>query len=200
MATTNGIHPGQPQSPPRRKVNLRPATLNDAAEIARVGALSFSVTFGHSVPAHELQAFLDQACTPAAVSKDISNPDKDMIVAMAQNPDAATQTSEPDTIVGFALLTRNTTDPCITHFPQTVELQKIYVHPDCQGLGIGTLLAAEVDSMARKQGYKNMWLGVWEENVKARRVYERIGFRRVGEHDFLVGSVVQTDWIMIKTL
>jgi ribosomal protein S18 acetylase RimI-like enzyme len=40
----------------------------------------------------------------------------------------------------------------------------------------------------------------WEENFKAQKVYERIGFRKVGQHDFKMGNCVQTDWILTKRL
>jgi len=45
-----------------------------------------------------------------------------------------------------------------------------------------------------------VWLGVWEENLKAQRAYERFGFGRAGEHDFVCGECVQTDWILMKRL
>jgi len=54
--------------------------------------------------------------------------------------------------------------------------------------------------MAREQGFEFMWLGVWEENVKAIRVYEKMGYKKVGEHGFAVGGIVQTDHIMAKQL
>ena len=40
----------------------------------------------------------------------------------------------------------------------------------------------------------------WEENFKAQKVYERMGFRKVGQHDFKMGNCVQTDWILTKRL
>jgi RimJ/RimL family protein N-acetyltransferase len=54
--------------------------------------------------------------------------------------------------------------------------------------------------MARKMGFKTIWLGVWEENFRAHKVYERFGFRKIGYHDFKIGDCVQTDWIMSKRL
>lgn len=48
--------------------------------------------------------------------------------------------------------------------------------------------------------FEIMWLGVWEENFNAQRVYEKLGYRRVGKHDFVIGGDVQTDFIMIKQL
>jgi diamine N-acetyltransferase len=36
--------------------------------------------------------------------------------------------------------------------------------------------------------------------VKAQAVYRKFGFEKVGEHDFVMGVCVQTDWIMCRSL
>jgi len=81
-----------------------------------------------------------------------------------------------------------------------VELQRLYVSPDFHGGGVGRLLVESVEKIAREEGFVTLWLGVWEENFKAQKVYERMGFGKVGSHDFVMGSCVQTDWILTKRL
>lgn len=142
------------------------------------------------MPAHELQTYLDESYSAQAVAKDLYNPDKDMFVA--SKPDAG--------IVGFALLTRGSTEPCIAHLDNYVELQRIYVHPDHHGGGVGKTLAQTLEKAARDQKFRHIWLGVWEENHKSQKVYEKFGYRTVGVHDFAIGGVVQTDHIMLKEL
>lgn len=176
-----------PITPP---VTIRAAQAEDVVAIARLGAHVFSTTFGHSVPAHELQAYLDESYSIEAVTCDVEDPAKDMFVA----------TKPGIGVIGFALLTRGSSEPCIAHLENYVELQRIYVHPEHHGGGVGKLLAHAVEKTARDQGFTYMWLGVWEENHKARKVYERLGYRMVGDHDFVIGEVVQTDNIMLKEL
>ena len=43
-----------------------------------------------------------------------------------------------------------------------------------------------------------MWLGVWQRNPRAVRFYEKCGFRRVAEATFVLGTDVQTDWVMAR--
>ncbi|KAI4767671.1 hypothetical protein E4T52_17184 [Aureobasidium sp. EXF-3400] len=169
---------------------VRKATLDDAQAVAKLGSHVFTVTFGYSVDPAELGAYLEDSYSIEAMAKDISDPQKDMIVA----------TDNKDQIIGFALLTRGTTEPCIEHIPKQVELQRIYVHPSAHGGGVGKLLASVVEQMAREQGFESLWLGVWEENLKALKVYEKLGFGKVGNHDFKIGEVIQTDFIMLKSL
>jgi ribosomal protein S18 acetylase RimI-like enzyme len=38
-------------------------------------------------------------------------------------------------------------------------------------------------------------LGVWENNVRATKFYEKFGFERVGEHEFWLGNECQLDYI-----
>jgi ribosomal protein S18 acetylase RimI-like enzyme len=182
--------------PANAPVTLRGATVEDAAAIAALGSHVFSLTFGHSVTPEQLKAYLDESYSIEATIKDILNPSKDMIVAITQaSDDSAEQT------VGFALLTRGTSEPCIAHLGNTaVELQRLYVHPDCHGKGAGRELATEIEDMARRQGFRYMWLGVWEHNVKAQAVYGKLGYRVVGDHDFVVGGDAKPNYIMLKDL
>ncbi|KAK2055176.1 acetyltransferase [Colletotrichum caudatum] len=170
--------------------SVRPATLGDATAIAELGVHVFSVTFGHSVEPHELQAFLDESYSLKAITKDLEDPNKDTILAIDPKGD----------VLGFAMLTRGTSEPCLNHLAGLVELQRIYMYPKAHGTGAGKLLADRLEEMARDQGFKHIWLGVWQENHRARKAYEKWGYRACGTHDFAVGPVVQTDDIMVKKL
>ncbi|KAF5986305.1 gnat family protein acetyltransferase [Fusarium coicis] len=173
-----------------KEVIIKPATLTDAPRIAELGAHVFSITFGHSVEPHELDAFLEESYTETSIVNDLNDPNKDVIMA----------TNSDDGVLGFAYLTRGSSEPCVENMEKTVELQRIYVHPDSDGAGVGKALEKAIESMAKEQGFKSLWLGVWEENPRAIRAYEKWGYKRVGEHDFTIGSVVQTDYIMVKSL
>ncbi|RGP69388.1 gnat family acetyltransferase [Fusarium longipes] len=173
-----------------KPVTIRLATLSDAGPIAELGAYVFTVTFGHSVQPHELAAFLEESYTKETITSDIVDPNKDVIIA----------TNSDDEFLGFAYLTRGSTEPCVENLDKTVELQRIYVHPNSHGAGVGKALEKAIENMAREQGFKHLWLGVWEENHRAMKAYEKWGYKLVGDHDFTIGSVVQTDHIMVKAI
>lgn len=174
----------------RLVINVRRASLPDASVISDLGVHVFTASFGHSVTPHQLQTFLDESYSTNATIRDITDPLKDMFVAANSKGD----------IYGFVLLTRGTSDPCIAHLESTIELQRVYVHPQKHGLGIGKMLIEEVEALGREWGYKHIWLGVWEENCKAQMVYQKLGYKVGGDHGFTIGDVVQTDHIMIKKL
>ncbi len=43
-----------------------------------------------------------------------------------------------------------------------------------------------------------VWLGVWEENVKAITFYEKFNFQKVGQQMFTLGSDIQRDALMSR--
>lgn len=57
-------------------------------------------------------------------------------------------------------------------------LAELYVRPDHRGAGIGeALLAAALDA-ARQRGADYIHLGTTEDDVAARHLYDKLGFRR----------------------
>jgi ribosomal protein S18 acetylase RimI-like enzyme len=171
-------------------INIRKATLKDAQAIAELGSHVFTVTLGPGFHATDLKLYLEENYSISATTKELENPDKDMLVA----------TSPSDQILGFALMTRGLPDPCIKELPKQVQLQRLYIHPDAQGQGVGKALIARVEEEAKKQGFENLWLGVYEKNFRAIVVYEKLGFKRVGTREFVTGNEVQMDLVMLKSL
>jgi [ribosomal protein S18]-alanine N-acetyltransferase len=62
-----------------------------------------------------------------------------------------------------------------------VHLLNITVAPAYQGQGWGRVMLDALALWARGQGAQWLWLEVRESNVRAMRIYEHHGYRRVGE-------------------
>lgn len=174
----------------KQQVTVRKATLADAGAIAKMGAHVFAVSFGHSVSPEDLKAYLEEAYTTETIERDIEHPDKKTLVA----------TDGDGVLKGFVTMARGTSEPCVEGVESRVELNRLYVDVEAHGQGVGTLLSRAIEQIAREEGFRNMWLGVWEENEKAIKAYERWGYKMVGDHDFQIGDIVQTDLIMLKAL
>lgn len=100
-------------------------------------------------------------------------------------------------LLGFVQLNRSSDEPCLKiKPPHTIELQRIYTDSKAHSRGVGSKLMTTALDHAIQQGFKAMWLGVWEHNAKAQKFYQRNQFEKVGDHDFKMGSCVQTDWIL----
>jgi ribosomal protein S18 acetylase RimI-like enzyme len=67
-----------------------------------------------------------------------------------------------------------------TTFAGTSYLSSIGTHPDFRGRGLGRLVTSVAVADAIAHGSRWTYLGVFEENIVARALYERLGFAIVG--------------------
>ncbi len=84
--------------------------------------------------------------------------------------------------------------------PTGVELARFYMDTPFQGRGLATAFMAYCQYWVRQQGYLSIQLGVWPQNPRAVRFYQKEGFQKVGTATFLLGTDPQTDDIMQKML
>ena len=82
---------------------------------------------------------------------------------------------EPQGASGIVAGGRDASDPAIVH------LMAMWVHPRRRGTDAGDRLVAAVLSWARTEAAKAVRLNVVGSNVRARRFYERNGFRPTGQ-------------------
>lgn len=87
-------------------------------------------------------------------------------------------------VVGFATFGPSRDDDAAEG---TGEVPAIYLLPEVEGEGIGRKLFAEAVAALRRAGFTRGSLWVLERNVRARRFYEKAGWRwdgTVSQHDF----------------
>ena len=73
------------------------------------------------------------------------------------------------------------------------ELCRLYVETELQGRGIGRALLDAALAHPRLGTAERVVLQVWDENTRAVRLYESVGFRRVGTTEFTIGDEVVED-------
>lgn len=67
-------------------------------------------------------------------------------------------------------------------------VQFLAILPPFQGHGSGSALLAWVEAQVHAGGERNLWIAASEINIRARRLYERLGFREVARLDDLVSE------------
>jgi ribosomal protein S18 acetylase RimI-like enzyme len=100
--------------------------------------------------------------------------------------------------VGFAVLSPPDLPVALT--VDDIELKRIYLLHRFQGGGLGRRLLDWSMAQARSLGRKRLLLGVKADNTAALAFYERVGFVRMGERKFLVGSMWCDDYIFALQL
>ena len=87
-----------------------------------------------------------------------------------------------------------------SNYPEALEIQRIYVLQKYQGQKMGLSMMQHAIEVAKKIKKSQVWLGVWEKNLKAQAFYRKSGFEKVGSHDFVLGDDIQKDYILVKEL
>ena len=80
------------------------------------------------------------------------------------------------------------------------ELERIYLTEATHGKGFAEVMMNEIVQLTQANKSAYIWLGVWEENRKAIKFYQKMGFEKFGEHIFMIGEDAQTDWLMWKEI
>lgn len=166
---------------------IRRAGPADAEALARIGARTFTDTFGHLYPADDLAGFLKDAYGLARTRADLADPAK-----------ASWIVERDGQTIGYALA-----GPCALPHPEVTpacgELKRLYLLKGHQNGGLGRRLFAEAMAWLQAAGPRTVWIGVWSENHGAQRFYARHGFEKVGEYGFHVGDTVDHEFILRRT-
>ena len=88
--------------------------------------------------------------------------------------------------------------PCKLDNPEVTsecrEIHRLYLLPTYQSGGRGARLMRAAMAWLERDQPRRVWLGVFSGNPGAQRFYERLGFRKVGEHTFKVGDHVDREF------
>jgi GNAT superfamily N-acetyltransferase len=153
---------------------IRSATPEDAHTVAEVHVRSWQHAYRGLLP----EAYLDGLSVEERAQRRLE--------AMAQAaPNAGMLVAEVDgTIVGFASFCSSRDDDAEE---DVGEVPAIYLDPEVVGRGIGRRLFEAVADELRRAGFRRATLWVLEANDRARRFYEKAGWRwdgTVSRHDF----------------
>jgi ribosomal protein S18 acetylase RimI-like enzyme len=182
---------------------FRLATPKDASQVSHLIGSTWAKFFAYSVTESDLETYLTKTVSEAQIRIEIQDQSKLFLVACRSSESDVDSSSSGQqagsTIVGVAQLNLKTTESGLTT-SQPIELNRLYIDPNEQGSGLASTLLEYAEEQSRTRGYDGMWLGVWENNARAMRFYEKKGFERRGEHWFWVGESQRRDWIMEKSL
>ena len=161
---------------------LRDVTVDDAGLVCAVFTNGFKATFAHLYAPEDLALFMSQV-TPDAFMREIAD------------PEFRFQLAEVDGVAaGFAKVAL----PGLPGFTPaaTRELRQLYVLDRFIGTGVGPALMDWVIADAKVWGARHLQLSVYVDNARARRFYEKRGFRVIGPYKFMVGNHADEDVIM----
>ncbi|MEO5684311.1 MAG: GNAT family N-acetyltransferase [Chitinophagaceae bacterium] len=167
---------------------IRYATAGDAENIALLSRQTFYDTFAEHNSKEDMDRFMNETFSIDILIQEVACPEHIFITACMEAE-----------LVGYAKLTESSNPPELGNI-DAIEIGRIYSKQKTIGHGVGKALMQECLRIAAKKTKQLIWLGVWEHNQRAISFYKKFGFEKFGEHDFVLGNDVQTDWLMKRNV
>ena len=157
-------------------------TLADIQAVQDITWRAWLATYSRFIPEADLRSYFDEHYNSQALTAFFSAPDNSGLIARAGGATA-----------GY----------CKTHFDRQNGLfyiPSLYILPEHQGAGLGTLLLEAAEGFAKTCGVHEAWLGVMVENTDALAWYRNKGFQFVREEPFSMGATTVAHLIGFKKL
>ncbi|HNV97952.1 MAG TPA: GNAT family N-acetyltransferase [Chitinophagales bacterium] len=166
-------------------IRIRNAELADIDKLQSIGRQTFFETFSAGNSAENMEQYLRDGFSTEKLLEELTNPMTKFYFA-----------EEDNQVIGYLKVNVGTAQTELQD-NNALEIERIYVLKAYHGKQVGQLLYEKAIEIARSLQVHYVWLGVWEENPRAIRFYEKNGFVAFDKHVFTLGTDEQTD-IMMK--
>ena len=157
---------------------LRSATANDIRELSLLAVQVWLHTYATASNRVKLSDFACRIYTDQYFSDRLTNPDYRILLSLLDN-----------CIVGYIIANLQS---FWLDESNGFEIDKLYVHPDFQGMGLGCQLLAEIASLYGK----TFWLSTWVHNEKAIGFYKHLGFVDRGQRYFALDGELHENRVL----
>ena len=166
-------------------MKIRIATIEDIDSLCEIGVETFVETYEHQNTPQNLHHYLQEKLNKKQILNEIQTPQTIFLLVELENK-----------AIGYAKMRVNLVE---NPDKSSLEIERIYISKIYHGKKYGAILMQKCIDVALENNYKSLWLGVWEDNPKAIKFYQKWGFEIFGKHIFQLGDDAQTDFLMKKT-
>lgn len=160
------------------------ATKDDCAKVAALAAKTFRETFGHLYTEANREQHVRDKFSVEYFEKSLDA--GDTILMLHDNGQ----------LIGYGKV-GHVELPVKPPIPQGAqEIHRVYIDKPFQGRGLGKALMLHILSLPRISTAPMVYLGVWEENLKAQALYTQYGFLPVGRYLYQVVDQFDKEIIM----
>ena len=160
-------------------------TINDITELQRIGRQTFQETFADSNSEENMKSYLEEGFSLEKLTREVNNVNSEFYFSKIDNE-----------VIGYLKVNFGESQTELKD-NKALEIERIYVSKEFHGKNVGQLLYNKAIEVAEQKDSEYVWLGVWEQNPRAIRFYEKNGFEVFDKHIFKLGNDEQTD-IMMK--
>ncbi|MCF8321866.1 MAG: GNAT family N-acetyltransferase [Flavobacterium sp.] len=167
------------------KIELEKIAINDSKQLQKISRQTFFETFSSSNTEENMQKYLAERLSSDKMYNELNDENSEFYFAKIGNA-----------IIGYFKLNFGVSQTELKDLG-AAEIERIYVLKEFHGKKIGQILYDKAIEIAKQRKVDFVWLGVWEENLKAINFYKRNGFVAFDKHIFKLGEDEQID-IMMK--
>lgn len=167
---------------------IRKADSQDLYLLHGISTETFVQTFAEVNTKEDMDKYLAERLSLSQLAAELNDPHSAFYFAILK-----------DQVIGYL---KTNTGAAQTELKEQdgLEVERIYVLKEFKGKNIGRVLLDKAIEIAIDQKATYIWLGVWEENYRAIRFYEKNGFSVFDRHIFKLGNDEQTDLMMKRIL
>lgn len=167
---------------------IKPASLDDAPKLREVSEQTFIDTYAIYNTPENMEKHISTRFTLGQIQAELTDPSVQYLLL-----------KKAGQLIGFTKLIKNHA-PKELSSKNAIEIERFYVDKAFHGQNLGKRLMQASLDWCKKASFETVWLGVWEENTRALRFYTKMGFEKIGEHVFVLGTEVQNDYVMALPL
>lgn len=170
------------------QIIISKASLENLETIQHIGRFTFYETFSQFNTEDDMKMYLEESFSLERIRTELSNSDSLFFISWDdENP------------VGYMKINFGKAQTELKD-ETSIEIERIYVKSDYHGKKVGQILLEKAIEIAQQQKKSYIWLGVWENNLRAIRFYTKNGFVAFDKHIFKLGDDEQIDIMMKKVL
>lgn len=166
-------------------IEIKRLTLNELDQLQEISKQTFAETFSSGNSEENMSAYLDKEFSIEKLKTELTDKNSEFYFALLNNK-----------LVGYLKVNFGQSQTEIQN-ENSLEIERIYVLKEFHGKKVGQILYEKATEISKQRNVDFVWLGVWEENPRAIRFYEKNGFVKFDKHIFKLGNDEQTD-IMMK--
>lgn len=168
-------------------MKIRRATANDINSLSKIGKQTFIETFASENSEGNMTEYMENGFSNEKLLTELSDKNSEFYFAELERE-----------IIGYLKINFGEAQSELMD-ENVLEIERIYVLKEFHGKSVGQKLYEKAIDIAKEKQVKYVWLGVWEQNPRAIRFYEKNGFVAFDKHIFKLGNDEQTD-IMMKLI
>lgn len=166
-------------------ISIQEISLKDLAALQSISIATFTETFASVNTEENMHNYIQTSLSTEKLKTELANEQSKFFFALDQNR-----------VIGYLKINFGESQTDVKD-STALEIERIYVLNEFHGKKVGQLLFDHAIKLATQMKLRYVWLGVWEENVKAINFYQKNGFVAFDKHLFKLGDDIQTD-IMMK--